>query len=119
MDRSGNTAAAEVLLFLFALAGSSVSRRAFVLFRDTAPLLELDVNGDLGLIGWREVNAHTIDQCSRPHYHEQVAELPLESFVEVKVDKRVVDVGAFGKESREHKALGGHVPVAVVEDKEK
>lgn len=38
--------------------------------------------------------------------------------VEVEVDERVVDVGAFSKESREHKATGGHVAVVLVEDVE-
>lgn len=116
-------AAADVLLLLFArafaLAVGSVLRHAFLLFGSAAALfLQLDVNGTVALIGWREVNAHPIGQCPWPHCYKQVAELPFESFVEVKVDNGVVDVGAFGKESREHKALGGHVPVAVVEDKE-
>lgn len=118
--------AAYVLLLLFALAlapalalaVSSVLSQDLVLFHHTAPLLELDVNAALGLVGWREVNAHAIAPCPWPQCHEQVAELLLEGFVEVEVDERVVDVGAFGKEGREHKALGGHVPVAFVEDKE-
>lgn len=126
VHRSAEEAAAVVLVSLFALAlalalalaVSSVLRQGLLLFRDAVPLLELDVNGTLGLVGHGDVNAHAIAPRPRPHRHEQVAELLLERFVEVEVDEGVVDVGAFGKEGREHEALGGHVPVAFVEDKE-
>lgn len=128
VDRLAQVVAAQVLFVLFALALAlalapalavgSVLRQDLVLPADAAPLLELDVNGTLGLVGRRGVNAHPIAPYPGPHCHDQVPELLLESFVEVEVDEGVVDVGAFGKEGREHKALGGHVPVALVEDEE-
>lgn len=49
---------------------------------------------------------------------KQAPQLLLESLVEVEINERVVDVGAFGEERREHEALRSHVPVPFVENEE-
>lgn len=109
-------AVAVVPPFALALAVSPLLGQALLL--DAAPLLELNVDGIVRLVARGDVDAHAIPPKPWQQRDEQVAELLLESFVEVEVDERVVDVGAFGEESREHEAFGSHMPVLLVENKE-
>lgn len=63
-------------------------------------------------------NPHAVFSPPVPEVAEQVVELLLKCLVEVEVDEGVVDVGALGKEGREHKASRGHVLVPFVENEE-
>lgn len=100
------------------LAASSALRQTEGRLLDDGPFLQLDVDGILELR--RGVNAHSIpsQHTSQPQGQEQAAELPPEGLVEVEVDERVVDVGAFGEEGGEHEALRSHVQVLLVENEE-
>ncbi len=113
-----DTVAAGVRCFAFALAVSSVLRQTKVLLPDAASFLELNVDGIRGLVAHGDVDAHAIPSQLGPEREEQAAQLPLESLVEVEVDERVVDVGAFGEEGGENKTLRSHVPVPFVENEE-
>lgn len=112
------TVAAGLRCFAFALTVSSVLRQTKVLLLDTASFLELNVDGIRGLVAHGDVDAHAIPSQLGPEREEQAAKLPLKSLVEVEVDERVVDVGAFGEEGGENKALRSHVPVPFVENEE-
>lgn len=101
-----------------ALSVSSVLRQTEVLFSDATLFLELNVDGVRGLMGHGHVDAHSVSSKLGANGQKQAAQLPLESLVEVEVDERVVDVGAFSEESRENKAPRSHVPVLLVEDVE-
>lgn len=104
--------------FALALAVSSVLRQTEVLLLNAASFLKLNVNGVWGLMGHGHVDANSVSPELRAQGQKQAAKLPLESLVEVEVDERVVDVGAFGEESGENKALGSHVPMLLVENVE-
>lgn len=64
------------------------------------------------------MDADPIDSHFGKERGQQGFELLLEGLVEVEVNKRVVDVGTFGKEGGENKALGSHVVVLLVEYEE-
>lgn len=86
-------------------------------FLDTASFLELNVDGVRGLVACGS-DPYSIPPQLWTKGEKQAAQLPLESFVEVKVNERVVDVGAFSKEGRENKALRSHVPVLLMKNEE-
>lgn len=106
------------LAFAVALAVSLVLRQTTFLLLDAASFLELDVDGIWGLVARWVVGAYSISSQRGPEREEQAAKLLLKGLVKVKVDERVVDVGAFGEEGGEDKALGSHVPVLLVENEE-
>lgn len=111
--------AAGVRHLAFALALRPVLRQTEVLLLDAASLLELNVDGmGQDLVACADVDTHSISPQLGPDREEQAADLPLKSLVEVEVDEGVVDVGAFGEEGREHKALRSHVVVLLVENEE-
>ena len=97
---------------------SSVLGQTKLPLLDAASFLELNVDGERGLVARPHVDPHLVHPELRVDGEEQTAQLPLESLVEVEVDEGVVDVGAFGEEGREHEARGRHVPVLLVEDEE-
>lgn len=111
-------AGAYAFAFALAFAVSSVLTQTKGLLLDAASFLELDVDGIWSLEARGNVDAYSIPPQLWPKGEKQAAQLPLESLVEVEVDERVVDVGAFGKEGRENKALGSHVPVLLMENEE-
>lgn len=101
------------------LGVSPVVRRAGGLLPAAALLLELNVDGQLGLgLRGAAAGANSVPAQTGPDGEEQAAQLPLERLVEVEVDEGVVDVRAFGEEGRENEALGSHVPRILVEDEE-
>lgn len=85
---------------------------------DAVPLLELNVDGVRDLMACADVDPDSVSLQLGPERDEHAAQLPLESLVEVEVDERVVDVGAFGEEGGENEALGSHVLVLLVENEE-
>ena len=115
-----DTAAAGVRPFALALAPtvSFVLSQTEVPLVGAASLLELNVDGERGLMDRGGVDAHSVSPQPGAERDEQAAQLPLEGLVEVEVDERVVDVGALGEEGGEDEALGGHVPVLLVENEE-
>lgn len=103
---------------VLALAVSSVLRQAEILLFDAASFLKLNVDGVRGLMGRGHVIANSVSPELGAEGQKQAAHLSLESLVEVEVDERVVDMGAFGKESGKNKALGSHVSMILVENEE-
>lgn len=99
------------------LIGSAV-RHSKVCPLGAASFLQLNVDGMRGLLARGNVNSNSVSRQFVVGCQEQAAQLLLESFVEVEVDKRVVDVRAFGKKSREDKTLRRHVAGLFVEYEE-
>lgn len=118
MKRIAAGACCPAFAFAFALVVSSVLRQTEVLLSDTASFLKLNVDGVRGLMGHSHVVPNSVSPKLRAEGQKKAAQLPLESLVEVEVDERVVDVGAFGKQRGENKALRSHVPVLLVENVE-
>lgn len=71
-----------------------------------------------GLLARGKVDSDPVSRQFVVGRQEQAAQLLLEGLVEVEVDERVVDVRAFGEESREDEALRRHVPRLLVEYEE-
>ena len=105
-----------------------LTRASAVLRATTAPLLlQLDVDG-VGLCVGRGpgpmeghrvgANAHPLALQPGAEGAQQAAQLAPEASVEVEVDEGVVDMGALGEQSGEHKTPWGHVAVVLVEDEE-
>lgn len=67
-------------------------------------------------MGCGNVDPNSVSSQLVVGWEKQPVELPLESLVEVEVDERVVDVGAFGEEGGKHETLRSHVPVLLVEN---
>lgn len=109
------SAFAPALVLAFAV--NSVLRQTSSLV-DAASLLELDVDGILAMVDRGGGHADSVPSQLWTIGEEQAAQLLLESLVEVEVDERVVDVGAFGKEGWENKTLRSHVPVLLMENEE-
>lgn len=106
-----DTVAAGVGHFVFAVAVCSVLK----LLLD---FLELNVDGIWALVAHGDVDSHSISSQLGAERVEHAAKLLPKSLVKVEVDERVVDMGAFGEEGGENKALRSHVPAIFVENEE-
>lgn len=117
--------------FAFALAVALTPALAFaassvlvlgppeILLLSAASLLQLDVDGvGFDLQARHRVDPHLVASHLGPEREEEAPQLLLESLVEVEVDEGVVDVGAFGEQGGEDKALGRHEAGLLVENEE-
>lgn len=105
-------AAAALLRPVFTpVAAFAVVLRDALLLLGSALIVELDVDGRRVPFPLPEANVHSGFFLPDPEIAEQLAELLPKMLVEVEIDEGVVDVGALGKDGREHEAPGGHVLV--------
>lgn len=73
--------------------------------------MDLDLDGRRVSFPLSEANVHSGFFLLDPEIVKQVTELLPKILVEAEIDEGVVDVGALGKDGREHEAPGGHVLV--------
>lgn len=85
----------------------------------TASFLKLNVDWIWNLVIRGNADSYSISPKPAAEGVEQTAQLLLKSLVKVEIDKRVVDVGAFGKKGRIDKALRSHVRAVLMENEEK
>lgn len=109
-------AALQYVALMFALALSSILRQAKFILLVAALFLELNMDRVRSLMARGNVDPNSVSSRLVVGRQKQVAELPLEGFVEVEVDEWVVDVGTLGEDGGENKTLRSHVLVLLVEN---